>query len=102
MAKCDICGATAPVHEMEDLLDIYRTTEIQSMCRPCSAWANTELWRIRGENATTLKTRICERAGRKKKVGLLSRLFNRLAQQPDGRSARSKPKPDAQERTEGK
>ena len=66
MAKCDICETSSALYDMADLDSSYQTEGIRSLCRSCEKWANAELWKIRGENAATLKARLCVRAGKKR------------------------------------
>ena len=61
MAKCDICGETTSIHDMESLRDSYQLPNVKDMCRTCTAWADDQLWKIREGNAVELKRRIAKR-----------------------------------------
>lgn len=75
MAKCDICGKTASILEMESLRDCYQSEGVKDVCRECSKWADDQLWKIRDENATELKRRIAVRVNRPKRLLLWRRIF---------------------------
>jgi hypothetical protein len=61
MAKCDICGNTASIHDMESLRDCYQLPHVKDMCRTCSKWADKQLDEVRAANAGELKRRIAAR-----------------------------------------
>jgi|LGOV01.1.fsa_nt_gb protein-arginine kinase activator protein McsA len=42
---CDICGKTGT--HLEDLMDSYKTDDIQQICSDCSSKVNKHLWKLR-------------------------------------------------------
>lgn len=75
MAKCDICGNTASIHDMESIRDSYQLPHVKDVCRTCCKWADDQLWEIRAGNAGELKRRIAERAANPKPPSIWRRLF---------------------------
>ena len=75
MAKCDICGKTASIHDMESLRDCYQLPSVKDMCQTCSKWADDQLWEIRAANAGELKRRIAIRVANPKPPSIWRRLF---------------------------
>jgi hypothetical protein len=43
---CDVCGKTG--RPLTDLIDAYKTDEIQQVCDGCAKTINKQLWKIRG------------------------------------------------------
>lgn len=42
---CDLCGKAS--HELQPVADIYRTSEVQSICPDCEKAANKQIFKIR-------------------------------------------------------
>lgn len=64
MAKCDICAAAVPAHQLETLLPQYAVPGVRDICPQCSRWAVKHKGHLLDGVTADMRTAIAERAGK--------------------------------------
>ena len=64
MAKCDLCGKSCKVHELQQLLPAYQVDDVEDICTECTKWAN----KVKGDLLLQIPERMREAV--KQKIGM--------------------------------